>query len=152
MASRVNGPACWNKDIAVRWNFDENRRITQRLRNGVLSHAFDASTAAGDPDVEIGISEADLRAVLLGEIARAELPQHARITGDSTQLTELFEALDTPDPDFPIVPPDRSNERGCPVSRALRWPRAVRPGPPGCTRRVRLRRGGRPRTIRRTLV
>ncbi len=39
-----------------------------------------------------------------------------------------------------------------PVSPAMRSPHAVRPGPPGCTRRARPRRHGRPRPIRRTPV
>lgn len=40
----------------------------------------------------------------------------------------------------------------CPISPAMRSPYAVRPGPPGRTRRARPCRHGRPRTIRRTRV
>ncbi|MEU9916832.1 hypothetical protein [Streptomyces sp. NPDC051001] len=54
-------------------------RVTQRLCNGVLTHVTGTGPAAADPDVEISLTEADLRAVL----------GH----------------LSDPDPDFAIVTP-----------------------------------------------
>ncbi|MFJ3881613.1 alkyl/aryl-sulfatase [Streptomyces sp. NPDC090077] len=105
LAVRVNAPACWDKTVTVRWSLDDGRRITQWLRNGVLSHSSHARAAAGQPDVEISLGEADLRAVLIGAVPATELARRAGISGDPAKLTELLDALDAPDPDFAIVTP-----------------------------------------------
>ncbi|MET8829068.1 alkyl sulfatase dimerization domain-containing protein [Streptomyces sp. NPDC004610] len=105
LAIRVDGPACWDRTITLRWNLDDGRKITHRLRNGVLSHTLATGGATGVPDAEISLGEADLRAVLLGTLPPPELAHRAEITGDPAKVTELLSVLDTPDPDFAIVTP-----------------------------------------------
>lgn len=107
LAVRVHGPRSWNADITVRWNVRGGDRVTMRLCNGVLTHITGNGPATGEPDVEVSLDEADLRAVLLGGTASAELTEQGRaeITGDADKLAELFGSLSQPDPDFAIVTP-----------------------------------------------
>ncbi|MFC1442388.1 alkyl sulfatase dimerization domain-containing protein [Streptacidiphilus sp. N1-10] len=105
LAIRVDGPRCWDKDITVRWNLTDGPTILMRLRNGVLSHRISPTTSSGDAHVEITLSEADLRAVLLGELSPSDLANRAQLSGDPTKLTELLGCLSDPDPDFAIVTP-----------------------------------------------
>ncbi|MFJ8017192.1 alkyl/aryl-sulfatase [Streptomyces sp. NPDC096339] len=105
LAIRVDGPGSWDKDVTVRWNLDDGRRVTQWLRNGVLVHSFGDGGQDRDPDIEIALTEEDLRAVLLGTVPPSELAGRARITGDPSRLTELLGCLTEPDPDFAIVTP-----------------------------------------------
>lgn len=105
LAIRVDGPRSWDADITIHWNLRDGDQVTVRLRNGVLTHTTGRAPAA--PDVVIALGEADMRAVLLGAAAPAELAERGRadIEGDPEKLTELFGYLDQPDPDFAIVTP-----------------------------------------------
>ncbi|MCX3058766.1 alkyl/aryl-sulfatase [Streptomyces beihaiensis] len=107
LAIRVDAPACWDADITVRWDLLSGSMITMRLRNGVLTHGTGHGTASAAPDVEIGLDEETLRALLLGRLAPADLPGTDGVTvyGDLNRLTELLSHLDEPDPDFPVVTP-----------------------------------------------
>ncbi|MEU9394615.1 alkyl sulfatase dimerization domain-containing protein [Streptomyces sp. NPDC048324] len=107
LAIRVNGPRSWDADIIVRWHIDQGETVTMRLRNGVLTHVTGAGPAAAAPHVEITLTEADLRALLLGALSPADLAakDSVEITGDAGRLSELLGYLDTPDPDFAIVTP-----------------------------------------------
>lgn len=107
LAFRVDGPRSWDADITIRWNLRDGDQVTVRLRNGVLTHTTGHGPAAAAPDVEIALSESDMRAVLLGAAAPAELAERGRadVEGDPGKLTELFGFLDQPDPDFAIVTP-----------------------------------------------
>ncbi|MEU6114222.1 alkyl sulfatase dimerization domain-containing protein [Streptomyces sp. NPDC047117] len=107
LAIRVDGPRCWETEIAVRWNLKSADPLTLQLRNGVLTQVTGTSPAAADPDVEIALDEEALRAVLVGAIAPDELAERAgvKVTGDLGKLTELLGFLTDPDPDFAIVTP-----------------------------------------------
>ncbi|MFJ8061372.1 alkyl/aryl-sulfatase [Streptomyces sp. NPDC096142] len=108
LAIRVDGPGSWGADIAVRWNITTGDPVTMRLRNGVLTSVTGTGPAAdADPDVEITLAEADLRAVLLGVVPPTDLTARddVEISGDLAKLTELLGHLGTPDPDFTIVTP-----------------------------------------------
>ncbi|MFJ8086245.1 alkyl/aryl-sulfatase [Streptomyces sp. NPDC096205] len=107
LAIRVDGPRAWDADITVRWNLTDGEPVTLRLRNGVLTHVTGDGPAAPDPDVEITLSEADLRAVLLGTTAPADLAARddVKVTGDAGRLAELLGYLGAPDPDFAVVTP-----------------------------------------------
>jgi alkyl sulfatase BDS1-like metallo-beta-lactamase superfamily hydrolase len=107
LAIRVDGPRSWDADITVRWNLTDGEPVTQRLRNGVLTHVTGTGPAVAAPDVEITLTQSALRAVLLGTLTPAELAQRAdiKVTGDPGKLTELFGCLGEPDPDFAIVTP-----------------------------------------------
>ncbi|MFF4901931.1 alkyl/aryl-sulfatase [Streptomyces sp. NPDC001068] len=107
LAIRVDGPRSWDADITVRWNVAGREPVTTRLRNGVLTTVTGTGPAAADPDVEIGLAEAELRGLLLGTLTPAELAARdtVTITGDAGRLTELVGRLDSPDPDFAVVTP-----------------------------------------------
>jgi alkyl sulfatase BDS1-like metallo-beta-lactamase superfamily hydrolase len=107
LAIRVDGPRSWDADITVRWNLTDGEPHTQRLRNGVLTHVTGTGIAAADPDVEVTLGEADLRAVLLGTLPPADLAGRdtVKIGGDPARLTELLGHLTAADPDFAIVTP-----------------------------------------------
>jgi alkyl sulfatase BDS1-like metallo-beta-lactamase superfamily hydrolase len=107
LAIRVDGPRSWDADITVRWNITGGDTVTMRLRNGVLTHVTGTGPAAADPDVEIGLTEADLRALLIGTVGPADLAARdtVEISGDAARLTELAGRLAAPDPDFTIVTP-----------------------------------------------
>ncbi|MFG3379393.1 alkyl/aryl-sulfatase [Streptomyces sp. NPDC047999] len=107
LAVRLDGPRSWDAAITVRWDVRDGPRITWRLRNGVLTHVRGPGPGADEPDVAVGLAEADLRAVLLGALAPGELAAggRARVTGDIGRLVELLGYLGDPDPDFAIVTP-----------------------------------------------
>ncbi|MEU7564011.1 alkyl/aryl-sulfatase [Streptomyces eurythermus] len=107
LAIRVDGPRGWDADITVRWNVTGGEPVTQRLRNGVLTHVTGASPDAGEPDTEITLTECDLRAVLLGTLTPDELAGRdgVTVTGDIGRLTDLLGHLSAADPDFAIVTP-----------------------------------------------
>ncbi|RRO18628.1 MBL fold metallo-hydrolase [Saccharopolyspora rhizosphaerae] len=107
LAIRVDGPRSWDADITLRWNLRDGQRHTQRLHNGVLTHVVGTGAAAGDPDVEIDLDEADLRSLLLGSTTPAALAERGRaeITGDPGRIADLFSYLEDPDPNFTIVTP-----------------------------------------------
>ncbi|MEI7031125.1 alkyl/aryl-sulfatase [Streptomyces pratensis] len=107
LAIRVDGPRCWDADITVRWDLEDGKPVTSRLRNGVLTHVTGDGPAAAEPDVVVALGEADLRAVLLGSVTPSELASQgrARISGDAGLLFGLFGALSDPDPGFAIVTP-----------------------------------------------
>ncbi|MCL3993126.1 alkyl/aryl-sulfatase [Streptomyces lavenduligriseus] len=107
LAIRVDGPRSWDADITVRWNVTGGEPVTQRLRNGVLTHVRGTSPDAAAPDTEITLTESDLRAVLLGTLTPEELAARdsVTVTGDIGRLTDLLGHLAAPDPDFAIVTP-----------------------------------------------
>jgi alkyl sulfatase BDS1-like metallo-beta-lactamase superfamily hydrolase len=109
LAIRVDGPRSWDADITVRWNLTDGEPVTMRLRNGVLTHVTDtgAGRERAAPDVEFTLAESDLRAVLLGAVAPADLAARpdVQVSGDAGKLAELLGHLDEPDPDFAIVTP-----------------------------------------------
>lgn len=107
LAIRVDGPRSWDADIAVRWKPVGGDVLTLRLRNGVLTHVKGTGPSAAGPDVEISLTEAEVRAVLLGVVSPADLAARpgVEITGDIGRLTELLGHLRDPDPDFAIVTP-----------------------------------------------
>ncbi|WSU42765.1 MBL fold metallo-hydrolase [Streptomyces sp. NBC_01089] len=107
LAIRVDGPRSWDADITVRWNIQGRDPVTLRLHNGVLTHVTGTGPAVADPDVEATLAEADLRALLLGAVAPAELAARdgVEITGDPGRLADLLGHLADPDPDFAVVTP-----------------------------------------------
>ncbi|PGH52056.1 alkyl/aryl-sulfatase [Streptomyces sp. Ru87] len=107
LAIRVDGPRAWDADIAVRFRLTDGDPVTLRLRNGVLTHVPGTGPAAGEPDAEITLGEATLRAVLLGATAPGELTGRTdvEVTGDPGKLAELLGHLGGPDPGFAVVTP-----------------------------------------------
>ncbi|MGW8380636.1 alkyl sulfatase C-terminal domain-containing protein [Streptomyces sp. ODS28] len=75
---RLDGPRSGEAAITVRWCLSDGELHTMRLRNGVLTHLTGSGPAADKPDVEVGLAEADLRAVLLGAATAEELAGRGR--------------------------------------------------------------------------
>ncbi|MGW4049892.1 alkyl/aryl-sulfatase [Streptomyces sp. NPDC004779] len=106
-AIRVDGPRSWHADTTIRWNITGADPISLHLRNGVLTHGSATVPLEANPDLDITLAEADLRAVLLGTLSPADLlaREGVRAIGDTAKLTELLGHLGRPDPDFAIVTP-----------------------------------------------
>lgn len=105
LSIRVDGPRSWDADITVRWNINGEEPVTQRLRNGVLTHVTGDGPAAAAPDAEVTLDEADLRALLLGSLSPADLAGRAAVSGEAGKIAELLGHLDDPDPDFAVITP-----------------------------------------------
>ncbi|MEU6375636.1 alkyl sulfatase dimerization domain-containing protein [Streptomyces sp. NPDC046909] len=107
LAVRVDGPRSWDADIAVRFNLPDRAPVTLRLHNGVLTHVTGTGPAAADPELEITLTETDLRTVLLGAVTPTDLAARdgVKVSGDPGRLTELLGHLAAPDPHFAIVTP-----------------------------------------------
>ncbi|MEU9337870.1 alkyl sulfatase dimerization domain-containing protein [Streptomyces sp. NPDC048290] len=113
LAIRVDGPGSQDADLTIRWHLTDadpdGDTLTLRLRNGVLVHVAHPADAAptGTPDAEFTLTEAELRAVLTGAVAPADLPSRpgVQVTGDPGVIATLLGHLDAPDPDFAIVTP-----------------------------------------------
>ncbi|SHM06236.1 alkyl/aryl-sulfatase [Actinacidiphila paucisporea] len=107
LAIRVDGPRCWDADLTIRFSLRDADPVAVRLHNGVLVHTTGTTPEATDPDADITLDEADLRAVLLGTAKLRDLAARGRaeVAGDPGKLTELLGYLGAPDPDFAIVTP-----------------------------------------------
>ncbi|MFK4108002.1 alkyl/aryl-sulfatase [Streptomyces sp. NPDC002176] len=107
LAIRVDGPRSWEADLSIRFRLRDANPVTLRLRNGVLIHTAGTTPGERAPDTEITLTEADLRALLLGTNTLTDLAaqNRAEISGDPGKLTDLFTHLTAPDPDFTIVTP-----------------------------------------------
>lgn len=102
LAIRVDGPRCWNLDLAIDLTFADlavNYRLT--LRNGVLVHREAvADPATATVTVELATS-GRLLAVALGDFTSPGLA----ISGDQSALQAFLAVLDQPDPGFNIITP-----------------------------------------------
>jgi len=105
IAVRVNGPAAWDLELAINWEFtDTGEQYALTLEHGVLSHRRGSRP---DADASVALPRDVLDALLLGAMAPADAAASERvaITGDAAKLAELFAVLDQPDPNFAIVTP-----------------------------------------------
>jgi alkyl sulfatase BDS1-like metallo-beta-lactamase superfamily hydrolase len=107
LAIRVDGPRSWDADVTIRFNLRDADPAVLRLRNGVLVHITGTTPEAAEPDLDVALAEADLRALLLGTVQLDALTAQGRAetTGDAGKLAELLGHLSAPDPDFAIVTP-----------------------------------------------
>ncbi|MBP0458670.1 alkyl/aryl-sulfatase [Streptomyces montanisoli] len=107
LAIRVDGPRSWHADITVRFNVHGADPVNLRLHNGVMVHTTGATPEASEPDAEVTLNEADLRALLLGTADLDGLASQGRadVTGDAGTFTELLGHLGSPDPGFAVVTP-----------------------------------------------
>jgi len=105
IAVRVNGPAAWDLELAINWEFtDTGERYVLTLEHGVLTHR---RGERADADTGVVLPREVLDAMLVGAVPPADAVASGRvaITGDAGKLAELFAVLDTPTPDFAIVTP-----------------------------------------------
>ncbi|MEV6225520.1 alkyl/aryl-sulfatase [Nocardia fluminea] len=107
LALRVDGPRAWNAKIVIDWRITDSGTVHRtELRNGLLVH-FDVEGDLPPSAATFALTEADLRAALLGGQDLAKMIGDGRVTveGDPAELAELVGYLDAPDPDFAIVTP-----------------------------------------------
>ncbi|MFD3463697.1 alkyl/aryl-sulfatase [Nocardia fluminea] len=107
LALRVDGPRAWDAKIVIDWRITDSGTVHRtELRNGLLVH-FDVEGDLPPAAATFALTEADLRAALLGGQGLAKMIGDGRVTveGDPTELAELVGYLDAPDPDFAIVTP-----------------------------------------------
>lgn len=101
-ALRVDGPRCWDLDIAIDISFADvatNYRLT--LRNGVLIYRKVAADA-GTANVTVALdNKIRLLAVAMGDAASPGL----QVSGDPTALQSFLGVLEEPDQNFNIVTP-----------------------------------------------
>ncbi|MFI6573330.1 alkyl/aryl-sulfatase [Nocardia fluminea] len=107
LALRVDGPRAWDAKIVIDWRITDSGTVHRtELRNGLLVH-FDVEGDLPAAAATFALTEADLRAALLGGQDLAKMIGDGRVTveGDPAELAELVGYLDAPDPDFAIVTP-----------------------------------------------
>jgi alkyl sulfatase BDS1-like metallo-beta-lactamase superfamily hydrolase len=107
IALRVDGPRAWDATIVIDWRITDSGTVHRTaLSNGLLVH-FDVEGDLPPAQATFALTEADLRAALLGGQDLAKMIGEGRVTveGDPAKLTELVGYLDAPDPDFAIVTP-----------------------------------------------
>lgn len=107
LAIRIDGRRSWHADLAIRFRVPDADPVTLRLRNGVLIHTTGTAPGERAPDPEIALTEADLRAILMGTADLSDLAGRGRaeISGAPGTFAELLGHLTVPDPDFAIVTP-----------------------------------------------
>lgn len=107
LAIRIDGPRSWHADLVIRFRVPDAAPVTLRLRNGVLIHTTGTAPGERAPDPEIALTEADLRAILMGTADLSDLAGRGRaeISGAPGTFAELLGHLTVPDPDFAIVTP-----------------------------------------------
>ncbi|MFD6400058.1 alkyl/aryl-sulfatase [Nocardia sp. NPDC060249] len=107
IALRIDGPRAWDARIVIDWRITDSGTVHRtELRNGLLVH-FDVEGDLPPARTTFALTEADLRAALLGGQDLATMIGDGRVTveGDPSELAELVGYLDAPDPDFAIVTP-----------------------------------------------
>ncbi|MFI1239815.1 alkyl/aryl-sulfatase [Nocardia salmonicida] len=107
IALRIDGPRAWDATIVIDWRITDSGTVHRTaLRNGLLVH-FDLEGDLPPAQTTFALTEADLRAALLGGQDLPKMISDGRVTvdGDAATLTELVGYLDAPDPDFAIVTP-----------------------------------------------
>jgi alkyl sulfatase BDS1-like metallo-beta-lactamase superfamily hydrolase len=111
IALRIDGPGAWDQHLIADWRItDESRIHRTELRNGVLIH-FDRNETDALPPAEatFTMTRPLLLAILIGgrDFAGAIAAGEVVVTGDAGKLAALVGVLDTPDPDFALVTPNR---------------------------------------------
>lgn len=107
IALRIDGPRAWDAKIVIDWRITDSGTVHRtELRNGLLVH-FDVEGDLPPAQTTFALTEADLRAALLGGQDLPKMISDGRVTidGDAAELGELVGYLDAPDPDFAIVTP-----------------------------------------------
>ncbi|MCD2192069.1 MBL fold metallo-hydrolase [Actinomycetospora endophytica] len=104
LAIQIDGPKAWDHAVAVDWTVD-GVAYWSRLANGVLTHG--EGTVRGGSDARVGVTRADLLALLGGATTVEALTGSGRlaIDGVGDVLTILLAVVDPPDPGFAIVTP-----------------------------------------------
>ncbi len=102
VAIQVNGPAAWDLDLAIRWDFpDHGAAYRTTLHNGVFSYVRDGS---GDVSLTVTVPKPALGPLATGDVPAATAAGLA-LTGATSDLQQLLSVLQPGDRAFNIVEP-----------------------------------------------
>lgn len=102
VAIQVNGPAAWNLDLAIRWDFpDHGETYRTTMRNGVFSYL---KNGAGPVQLTVTIPKPALGPLATGNVDAAT-SAGLSLDGDGPALAEVLSVLQPGDTAFNIVEP-----------------------------------------------
>lgn len=106
MGVRLDGPAAVGKHSRINWQQPDGKVFALELRNGVL--IYSADKPFDKPDATLRIDKIGFAELLMGGARLDQLTSanKATVSGDRTQVEQMFALLQTFDPMFPIVAPD----------------------------------------------
>jgi alkyl sulfatase BDS1-like metallo-beta-lactamase superfamily hydrolase len=102
---RLDGPKVFDKKISFNMDFGADGEYAVRLENGVLVYTADKQLE--NADLTVVWPKASFVGILFGatDLKKEIDAGHVKVEGDPAKLDELFAALVTFDPLFPIVSP-----------------------------------------------
>lgn len=102
VAIQINGPAAWDLDIAIRWEFpDHGETYRTTLHNGVFSYVRDQS---GQVHLTVTVPKPALGPLATGDVPGATSAA-LTLDGDGDALGQLLSVLQPGDTAFNIVEP-----------------------------------------------
>ena len=108
LAVRLDAAKAEGKTIVINWNFtDSNQKFVLTLENSALTHVADQQTSGAD--VSVTLSRATLDAITLKQMSFPQAVQsgHVKIEGHREKFDELFSMLDSFNPMFSVIEPNR---------------------------------------------
>jgi alkyl sulfatase BDS1-like metallo-beta-lactamase superfamily hydrolase len=106
IAVRIDGPRVWDQHVVVSWEFTDLDAIhITELRSGTLIHR--ASASAAPNATRVVLTKPTFLAVIAGALPVADATASGviEVHGDVQEIAQLFDAVGSVDPDFPIVTP-----------------------------------------------
>ena len=102
VAIQVNGPAAWDLDLAIRWDYPDHDEVYRTtLHNGVFSYVQHQS---GPVDLTVTVPRAALGPLAVGNVPAATAGGLI-LDGDGSALEQLLSVLEPGDTAFNIVEP-----------------------------------------------
>jgi alkyl sulfatase BDS1-like metallo-beta-lactamase superfamily hydrolase len=106
---RLNGQKAEGKSLIVNWNFTEPRQqFVLNLENSALTHVIGKQSDKADPTLTLARSTLDAVTLRRTTFAEAVQTGSIKIEGDPAKLIELLGMLDTFNPMFEVVEPERA--------------------------------------------
>lgn len=107
MSIRLNGPKAQSHKMRLNWQQPDGKNFAIELRSGVL--IYSEGKRFEDADATLQIDKNGLAAMLMGGVSldKQLAAGTAKVQGNAARITELFSLMDTFDPMFPIVAPDK---------------------------------------------
>ncbi|GAA2074204.1 MBL fold metallo-hydrolase [Aeromicrobium tamlense] len=102
LAVKVDGPAAWDLDISLRWDFpDHGSSHRTSLRHGAFTYG---KPRAGETVTVLTVPKPALSRLAVGDVDGAR-EAGLQVDGDVESLVQLFDVLQAPDPGFNIILP-----------------------------------------------
>lgn len=95
---------CWDEHLTLDLDLTDGDTYRVTLRNGVL--VYTTAAWSTDADTTVTLSRAALLALAAGQVKTDDFGgARIAVDGDASVLARLFDVLQPPDPDFPILTP-----------------------------------------------